>query len=97
MTTVIPPRSEGLIPAKLIDPFGSMSQAITEGQLCFSQLLVARTLVDIKSGTISLTVLNSTDQPQTIYRGTITAHCGRHRLRWWKGGTDEGSTKQESM
>ena len=47
VTTVIRPRSESLVPAKLIDPCGEASVAITEGQERFtskSQVLVATML-----------------------------------------------------
>ena len=48
MTTVIPSRSESLIPARVIDPSGDAALGITEGNVRFtqrSQLLVAKTLL----------------------------------------------------
>ena len=78
VTTVIPPRSEGLVPAKLIDPCGKTSLAVTEGQERFtkkSQLLVAKTLVDVTNDVIPLRLFNPTDQPQTVYQNTIAAWC----------------------
>ena len=50
VTTVIPPRSESLVPARLIDPCGEASLGVTKGQEHFtrrSQLLVAKALVDL--------------------------------------------------
>ena len=78
VTTVIPPRSESLVPAKVIDPCGEASLGITEGQVRFtrkSQLLVAKTLVDLTNGVVPLRLFNPTDQPQTVYRDTIAAWC----------------------
>ena len=78
VTTVIPPRSESLIPAKLIDSCGGAPLAITEGQERFtkrSQLLVARALVDLSGDVVPLRLLNPTDQPQTVYQDTISAWC----------------------
>lgn len=78
VTTVIPPRSESLIPAKLIDSCGGALLAITEGQERFtkrSQLLVAKALVDLSSDVVPLRLLNPTDQPQTVYQDTIAVWC----------------------
>ena len=78
VATVIPPRSESLVPARVIDPCGEASLCITEGQTHFTQsslLLVAKTLVDITNGVVPLRLFNPTDQPQTVYRDTIAALC----------------------
>jgi len=78
VTTVIPPRSESLIPAKLIDSCGGALLAITEGQERFtkrSQLLVAKALLDLSGDVVPLRLLNPTDQPQTVYQDTIAAWC----------------------
>lgn len=78
VTTVIPPRSESLIPARIIDPCGDASLGITEGQERFtqrSQLLVAKTLVDLTDGVVPLRLFNPTGQLQTVYRDTIAAWC----------------------
>ena len=76
--TVIPSRSESLIPAKLIDSCGGALLAITEGQERFtkrSQLLVAKVLVDLSSDVVPLQPLNPTDQPQRVYQDTTAAWC----------------------
>ena len=78
VTTVIPPRSESLIPAKLIDSCGGALLAITEAQEHFtkrSQFLVAKALVDLSSDVVLLRLLNSTDQPQAVYQDTTAAWC----------------------
>ena len=78
VTTVIPPRSESLIPAKLIDSCGGALLAITKGQERFtkrSQLLVAKALVDLSGDVVPLRLLNPTGQPQTVYQDTIAACC----------------------
>lgn len=70
VTTVIPPRSGSLIPAKVIDHCGDASLGITKGQLPFTQwsrLLVAKTLIDLTNGVVHLRLFNPTDQPQTVY------------------------------
>jgi len=57
VTTVIPPRSESVIPVKLINSCGGALVAITEGQERFtkrSQLLVAKSLVDLSSDVFPL-------------------------------------------
>ena len=67
-----------LIPAKLIDPCGEASVAITEGQERFtrkSQVLVAKTLVDLRNDFVPLRLFNPTDQPKTVYQNSITAWC----------------------
>ena len=76
MTTVIPAKSEGLVPVILIDPCGKTSLAVAEDQECFtkkSQLLVTKTLVDLTNDVIPLKLLNLTDQPKTFYQNTIAA------------------------
>ena len=76
LTTVIPPRSESLIPAKLIDSCWGALIAITESQEGFtkrSQLLVAKLLVDLSDNVVPLQLSNPTDQPQTVYQDTIAA------------------------
>ena len=75
---VIPPRSESLIPARLIDPCGEASIGVTKGQELFtrrSQLLVGKALVNLTNDVVPLRLFNPTDQPQTVYRGTIAALC----------------------
>lgn len=57
VTTVIPPRSESLIPAKRINSCGGALLANTEGQERFtkrSQLLVAKVLVDLSGDVVPL-------------------------------------------
>ena len=70
VTTIIQAKGEGLVPAKLIDPCGKTSLTMTQGEERFnkkSQLLVAKTLVDITNDDIPWRLLNPTDQPQTVY------------------------------
>ena len=57
VTTVIPPRSESLVPARLIDHCGEASLGVTKGQEPFtrrSQLLVAKALVDLTNDVVPL-------------------------------------------
>ena len=78
VTTVIPPRSESLIPAKRINSCGGALLANTEGQERFtkrSQLLVAKVLVDLSGDVVPLRLLNPTNQPHTVYQDTIAAWC----------------------
>ena len=58
-TTVIPPKSEALVPSKLIDSFGD-TLLVSQGQTWLtkkSQLLVARSLVETQQGVIPLRML----------------------------------------
>ena len=96
VATVIPPRSESLVPAGVIDPCGEASLCITEGQTHFTQsslLLVAKTIVDITNGVVPLRLFNPTDQPQTVYRDTIAALCkpvdGVSEASQWRVRTDK--------
>jgi len=78
VTSVIPLRSESLVPARVIDPCGEASLCITEGQVRFTQrskLLVAKTLVDLTNGVVPLRLFNPTDQTLTVYQDTIAAWC----------------------
>lgn len=78
VTSVIPPRSESLVPAKVIGPCGEASLRITEGQVRFTQrskLLVAMTLQDLTYGVVPLRLFNPTDQTQTVYQDTIAVWC----------------------
>ena len=96
MTTVILPRSESLIPAKLIDSSGGALLAITEGQECLtkrSQLLVAKALVDLSSDVVPWQLLNPTDQPQTVYLDTIAEWC-EPLERVSEGGQREAQTSE---
>ena len=64
VTTVIPPRSESLVQARLIDPCGEASLGVTKGQERFtrrSQLLVAKALVDLTNDVVPLRLFNPTD------------------------------------
>ena len=77
VTTVVPPRSENIIPARVTDPCAEAALGITEGQVHFiqrCQLPVVKTLVDLTDSVVPLRLFNPTDQPQTVYRGT-TAAC----------------------
>ncbi|KAK2553045.1 hypothetical protein P5673_025770 [Acropora cervicornis] len=77
VSTIIPPRSESLVPARLIDPCVEASLGVTEGQERFtwSQLLVPKALVDLTNNIVLLRLFNPTDQPRTVYRDTIASLC----------------------
>jgi len=78
VTSVIPLRSESLVPARVIGPCGEASLCITEGQVRFTQrskLLVAKTLMDLTNGVVPLRLFNPTDQTLTVYQDTIAAWC----------------------
>mgnify|MGYP006973594159 FL=1 len=77
VSTVVPPRSESLVPARLIDPCVEASLGVTEGQERFtrSQLLVPKALVDLTNDIVPLRLFNPTDQPQSVYRDTIASLC----------------------
>ena len=76
VTTVIPPGSKSLVPARLIGLCGEALLGVKKGQERFtrrSQLLIAKTLVDLSNAVVPLRLFNPTDQPQTLYRDTIAA------------------------
>ena len=87
VTSVIPPRSESLVLAKVIDPCGEASLGITEGKARFTQrswLLVAKTLVDLSNGIVPLRLFKPTDQPQTVYQATLMTSTGELHCVWKK-------------
>ena len=77
VSTITPPRSGSLVPARLIDPCVEASLGVTEGQERFnrSQLLIPKALVDLTNDIVPLRLFNPTDQPQTVYRDTIALLC----------------------
>ncbi|KAK3743858.1 hypothetical protein QZH41_005256 [Actinostola sp. cb2023] len=75
-TTVVPPRSETIISGRLDDSSGNIGVLEpTSKFLSTHKLLLARTLVTTSRGVVPLRVLNLTDQPCTVYRGTVAALC----------------------
>ena len=77
-TTVIPPRSETLVPGSILDfdrtNAGGLLQP-TARLMEEKRLLLARTLVEMDNEVVPLRVLNSSERPLTMYKGTIAAWC----------------------
>lgn len=72
---VIPPESEVILQGKPVDVI-SQTIGIVEPKINFcskSGLLVAKALVDVRSGCIPLRVINFSNQPYTVYENTIAA------------------------
>ena len=72
---VIPPESEIILPGKLIGP-NSHTVGIIEPLQKFvlkSGLLIAKSIVDIKNGSIQIRVVNLGYEPFTVYKGTVAA------------------------
>ena len=75
-TLVVPPHSEVIIPGELVgDVTGIGVLEPTERLLKSNQLLLAKAVVNTGSPTIPLRVLNPTDEPRKVYRGTVAAIC----------------------
>ena len=77
-TVVVPPRSEALVPAKVLGPPGEETCGVLEPASKFlarSSLLVARTVVDPRQETVYLRLLNPTERPRTVYKETVAAWC----------------------
>ena len=75
-TLVVPPHSEVIIPGELIgEVTGIGVLEPTERLLKSNQLLLAKAVVNTGSPTIPLRVLNPTDEPRKVYRGTVAAIC----------------------
>ena len=96
VATVIPPRSESLVPARVIDPCGEASLCITEGQTHFTQsslLLVAKTLVDITNGVVPQDC--STQQTNLkLFTETLLLRCANRWMEFLKPANGEcGQTR----
>ncbi|KAK3743518.1 hypothetical protein QZH41_015906, partial [Actinostola sp. cb2023] len=77
-TTVIPPGSELIVPGRFIDPRSSGSMGVLEPSVRFAKtqsLLLAKTLVNTEKEVVPLRVLNVTNTPCTLYKGTVAASC----------------------
>ena len=79
-TTVIPPRSEALVSARLVEPCVGGEWGVTHGKLRFmkkNQVVVAKSLVDVNAqgGRVLLRMLNPADKPRTVYKDAIAAWC----------------------
>ena len=77
-TTVIPPRSETLVPCSILDFDRTNAAGLLEPTARLideKRLLLARTLVEMDNEVVPLPVLNSSERPLTIYNGTIAAWC----------------------
>ena len=96
-TTVIPPRSEALVSARLVDPCVGGEWGVTQGKLRFmkkNQVVVAKSLVDVNAqgGRVLLRMLNPADKPRTVYKDAIAAWCEPVEEVVEPGGTCSGST-----
>ena len=78
-TYTIPPRSEALLPAKL-DEIGDVNEAWgsvspTTKRILPNDVLVGRTLVDLRNSSFPVRVANVSDSSRTIRKGTELATC----------------------
>ena len=78
-TYTIPPRSEALLPARL-DEMGSVNEAWgsvspTTKRILPNDVLVGRTLVDLRNSSFPVRVANVSDSSRTIRKGTELATC----------------------
>ena len=81
-TVVMPPRYEVIVPARFVDSLGEDKCGMMESSARFlarSQLLVARTLVDLRQESVHLRLLNLSEQPRTVHRQTNTLYL-YHRI-----------------
>ena len=75
-TTVIPPKSEAMVRARVVDPGGPMIGVLEPTSwLMTKNKLLARTLVDTGQGVVQLWLINPTDKPYTLYKNTVAATC----------------------
>ena len=81
-TTLVPPKSEAVIRAKIIGPNTPILGILepTTRLMESNNLMLARTLVDTGAGLIPLRVLNPSDEPRMLYRNTVAATCEQVNL-----------------
>ena len=76
-TVIIPPMSEMIIPGEIPEsPY--VTQGIVEGDSNFvsdGRILVARAVLNPAQGTFPLRVMNLSEEPQEIHKGTNVAIC----------------------
>lgn len=74
----IPPYSEVIVQGKLKTNSINLTQAIvepTDSQLANREILVAKSLVNVKTGELPLRLANVSNDPQRAYTGTLAARC----------------------
>lgn len=76
----LPPRSEMIVPAKILNPpsdmkWGVLEPALSANSKSLDGLLVGRTLVDIDREELPVRLLNLTNQPRKIKQGMEIAVC----------------------
>ena len=76
-TTVIPPKSEAMVRARVVDAGGPMIGVLepTSRLMTKNKLILARILVDTGQGVVPPRLLNPTDKPYTLYKNTVAATC----------------------
>ena len=76
MTVSIPPRTEILLPGRIVNGIG---EAMMEPTARFAQqhndMMVAKVLVDTRNEQVPVRILNLSDQPARLYKGTNIATC----------------------
>ena len=73
--TLIPPKSEALVCARVINPGCPMIGILepTDRLIEKNELMLARTLVDTGPGVVTLRVLSPTDQTRMLYKNTVAS------------------------
>ena len=77
-TVTIPPNSELIVPAKVNNSSFNCDQAFVESsdfRLSEKGILVAKSLVCVHTWELPLLLANMSNDPQTIYSGTLAAKC----------------------
>ena len=77
-TVTIPPNSEIIVQGKINDKSNNLTHAIVEptsSQLSNRGILIAKTLVDIHTRELPLRLVNTSNDSQKIYSGTLAAKC----------------------
>ena len=77
-TVVLPPRSESIVTAQLMDGKATDELVVIEATSQFQErhnLMVARALVHTNRNQVPLRLLNLTDSTKTVYKDSIAATC----------------------
>ena len=77
-TVTVPPGTEMLVPGMYVEPTGVTGPGVLEVAAKFlerSQLLVAKSLVNMEQAQVPLRLLNPTTEPRTVYKNTTVAWC----------------------
>ena len=94
-STIIPPHSEVVIPAKVDGEWRQSSKWAVllpeETTLARRGVLVGKSLVDLQNGEVPVRMINLSQQPQHLPRGTLLATC-EPVLSVLQPGTESGHT-----